>query len=1278
MKKKIYVVKEGRRPGIYDNWADTADQVLGYSGARYRSFTYRTEKEDEDDTVEMSHAWALKMANEYLASDPEKPAAQVCPPERESDFREAEKAAVKEELESNLYKKILAPAGLRTDSYGNSPWVAMLLNHKNACMTIDSKDYTSRYSCEAIYTALLYLVLDSELLLEKYENRLFRRRNRNPENAPAHDDTPDDYSPDDYDAEEIQRFRGRQKDTAIARSHGDMPVEDNISIEELWHQSEDYIQLKALFEKYKMEAFELPEVRYRHQAKELTDIQAYTKKIGAAFVAMRTFVKEGGHTVMGLYRELVGNPVYRDALTFISGSFHNPDLASPTPKETYTPSSVPYVKERTDAIAQKLYGNVIGQDDAIKAIADSYFQRELELLEGNTRQAPRHVFLFAGPSGVGKTFIAELMAKEQGIPYKRFDMSAYSHYSNAQDLVGSNITWKSATPGVLTQFVRENPHCVLLFDEIEKACREVIVLFLQILDAGRCEDKYYDEMVDFRDTVIIFTTNAGKQLYQDAEKENLTLLSGSVILDALRKDKKPNSEEPYFPPEIVSRMSSHTVIMFNHLRAGHILEIIRRDLKKQVSQKRTLGYDIESGIDMLAFTSLYFTGAGMDARNAATLAGKMINKWFYGFLTRAEEKSGLDSHSRKITWIHDFSEAPDEIRQFYEGQKDCVIAIFGQADSIENPQLTENHVRIKITEDRGEFEAILSRDNVLFAAVDYEYGTREQERILSITDRQTEGGSIFSYVVREYRDNIPVYILCNGTEEPYSRSERLELCRRGARGFLRRGLIKTDIPAAYMDVCCQTAMETLSLRHQRLAFETKIDPGDEQTTGRITFCNFTLETAAEAEDKDLLLSADMLPNKHWADIYVSELTKKELESFIQYLQNPKIYIQKKARVPKGVLMTGNPGTGKTSLAKVVATESGVSFLEIGADVLRTKGADEIHRVFRTARKYAPAVLFIDELDAIAKDRSVVIDNGTLNALLTEMDGFKKLEDKPVFVMAATNLEEQIDSALKRRFDRTLEIPLPGKRGIKWKLDQLTADKNVFEENLGDIIDSITVRALDKSFADIENIVAAAVRESIRAGRRVDSDMLNEAFESMNYGEAREHSPESVRHTACHEAGHALIELHYGHTPKYMNVVARGSFGGYVQPHSSDGLSEKESLLERICMVLGGRAAELEFGYGITGGASSDLEQATILARHMVCELGMYEEEAGLAVMTPEDLRSNAKALAVINRILSEQLQEARRIIAEKRDILERLVQAVMDSDSHYLTSKELEAIYHGR
>ena len=177
----------------------------------------------------------------------------------------------------------------------------------------------------------------------------------------------------------------------------------------------------------------------------------------------------------------------------------------------------------------------------IDKIENSFFYSEKEINAGNKKKGPRQAYLFAGPSGVGKTFIAEIIANTLGIPYKRFDMSGYSDKSTVTEILGSSTLYKDSKPGVLTNFVRENPRCVLLFDEIEKACNEAILLFLQILDEGRCYDRYYDRDIDFRNTIVILTTNAGKQLYQNAENENLTLLPDSVIIDALKKDNAPGS-----------------------------------------------------------------------------------------------------------------------------------------------------------------------------------------------------------------------------------------------------------------------------------------------------------------------------------------------------------------------------------------------------------------------------------------------------------------------------------------------------------------------------------------------------------------------------------------------------------------------------------------------------------------------------------------------------------------------------------------------------------------
>jgi ATP-dependent Zn protease len=215
-------------------------------------------------------------------------------------------------------------------------------------------------------------------------------------------------------------------------------------------------------------------------------------------------------------------------------------------------------------------------------------------------------------------------------------------------------------------------------------------------------------------------------------------------------------------------------------------------------------------------------------------------------------------------------------------------------------------------------------------------------------------------------------------------------------------------------------------------------------------------------------------------------------------------------------------------------------------------------------------------------------------------------------------------------------------------------------------------------ADLEKIVEMALREGIRSDCVVTDEMLDEALEKSVHGEGWAENPEEeIRNTAYHEAGHAIVYLYYGKVPSYMSVVARSDFYGYVKTERDERQPTKEMMLRKICACLGGRAAEMEMGYGLTPGASSDLEHATSIAKHMVCRLGMYEEEIGLSVLSDEEYCNDTEARKLVNRILSEQLREARRIVTEKRDVVERLTEAVLRNKKQYLTKKEIEAIYKG-
>lgn len=927
------------------------------------------------------------------------------------------------------------------------------------------------------------------------------------------------------------------------------------------------------------------------------------------------------------------------------------------------------------ALEYELKGMVFGQDVAIEKLRAAYFDRELTIRMQPHKGGPRNVYLLAGPPGVGKTFMAQLFARKLGFPFKRFDMSGYATENAEGDLQGWTRQYRNTdSGGALTEFVDENPECVLLFDEIEKADRGVILVFLQILDEGVCRDRFHEKNVSFKDTVIFFTSNAGRQLYSDAQNENLTLLPEKVVIDALGKDINPRTKQPFFPPEILSRMSSYTVLMLNHLKADTILKLVEKDIETRLKKiKKQYGYELAQGKEYLARTVLYSMGGSADARNASKIAGKLINKELYEFLKLVEDKQGLDESGmvRRIEWKCDLEDTAEEIRDFYFGERDCVIPVFGTVKYESVSRIKNNNVRVENTVDIHEFMKMIHKENVLFAVIDYLYGLENVGNGLNVVDVRTIGRDVF-LKLREEDKEIPVYILDGSRGHVYTEKEKNTLMKRGVGGFIESKYFKSQLEETYRNVCCQAVMETLTARHQILTYGTRKEFDEKTSVGSIIFCDFRLETAVESEDKSSMLSDDLRPHKSWDDIYVSEDLKRELQFFIDYLQNPKKY-KKKGVKPRGVLLYGPPGTGKTSLAKVVASQSGVNFLSVNASELLNGGPGNVQDEFRIARKYAPAILFIDEIDAIGIKREYsYAPNPVLNALLTEMDGFISREDKPVFVMAATNLGNKIDFALQRRFDRSFEMDCLDRKGRRWVLEKLIKKQGDMFEVSDEEIESIVDRSARMSPAVLERVVEAALREGIRSDRMIDDVLFDEIFEKCTLGAERVGSSlEKTERTAYHEAGHALMDLYYGRPPAYMSIVARGNHGGYMLPAAERGDSTREYYLEKICSALGGRAAETVFEYGLTAGAAGDLEMATEIAAVMVCKYGMYEKEIGLAVIGEKELPYNEQAKELVNRILSEQMKEAVRIIEANQDAMKRLVNAVMKNGKKYLTEKEI-------
>jgi cell division protease FtsH len=364
------------------------------------------------------------------------------------------------------------------------------------------------------------------------------------------------------------------------------------------------------------------------------------------------------------------------------------------------------------------------------------------------------------------------------------------------------------------------------------------------------------------------------------------------------------------------------------------------------------------------------------------------------------------------------------------------------------------------------------------------------------------------------------------------------------------------------------------------------------------------------------------------DVAGADGAKEELQEIITFLKNPKHFENLGGKVPKGVLMVGPPGTGKTLLARAVAGEADVPFFSVsGSDFMEMfvgVGASRVRDMFEEAKKNAPAIIFVDELDSIGRQRGAGVGGGhdereqTLNQLLAELDGFEKTES--VVVMAATNRPDILDSALTRpgRFDRQITVPLPT-REARHDILKIHAKDKPFDDDVD--LDTIASSTPGFSGADLENLLNEAALLAGRYGRdAITNADIEEARDKVIMGLRREGvvlDEEERRLLAYHEAGHAIVAAALPHADPVhkVTIVPRGQAMGVTQqmPEKEKYLYRREYLLDRMAVVMGGRAAEETIFNTATSGAENDLKQVRKMARKMVLDWGMGERFKHIAL-----------------------------------------------------------------
>ncbi len=443
----------------------------------------------------------------------------------------------------------------------------------------------------------------------------------------------------------------------------------------------------------------------------------------------------------------------------------------------------------------------------------------------------------------------------------------------------------------------------------------------------------------------------------------------------------------------------------------------------------------------------------------------------------------------------------------------------------------------------------------------------------------------------------------------------------------------------------------------------------------------------------------------FADVAGCDEEKEEMAEIIEYLKTPKKFSAMGARIPKGILMVGPPGTGKTLLAKAVAGEANVPFYSIsGSDFVEMfvgVGASRVRDMFKQAKASAPCMIFIDEIDAVGRQRGAGMGGGhdereqTLNQMLVEMDGMS--DNSGVVVIAATNRPDVLDPALLRpgRFDRQITVSLPDLRGREQILKVHARNKKI----ASDVdLEALARRTPGFSGADLENVLNEAAILTVREKKDViDTNQIDEAIDRVMMGPAkksRTYDEHTKKLVAYHEAGHAIVGLNLpdGAIVQKVTIIPRGNAGGYnlITPRKEKILNSKKELVDTITSYMGGRAAEEIFFDDITTGASNDIQQATRIAKDMVTTYGMSDlgpvqyNSGNSTVFLGRDYNSPANASSQVayeidievRKIIDSCHELAKKIINEHKDDLVKIAEALIAQET--ITAEEIELVLNNK
>lgn len=909
-------------------------------------------------------------------------------------------------------------------------------------------------------------------------------------------------------------------------------------------------------------------------------------------------------------------------------------------EQNQTEPSTPYLLAKQ--VKQALHEKVIGQSLAVEKVS-----AHLSSLLVNGSSQHLGVSTFFGASGTGKTYLAEAICEvftdtlELDYQVNILNMEQYSDSKDVLKLFGSGSQFVDSALGDLTLSVTKQPRSIIVFDEIEKAHPEVVQSLLTLIDKGYAVDQTSNRKVDFSLCYFVFTTNIGSG--------ELTGDKGAIDFDPLELlTRKKTSTDRVLSPEMANRLAAGNIAVFKPFKAKDLVTIAHN--ATQGSTTRKVQWPGGRAAEVILVTLGGAVSPRTIAKQLDKLEGQVIDKLI------------------------------DEVPTYQ-------IASLNNIEFADKPVMTQVNPIIQVVSSQPFASELVSEQVSTIQDTDI-FGIEKAlksnaDAILIDESNLIADFSALAELIKQYPDK--AIFTCTFDAQPpklkeYNSGRLLQKhfgwTREAEQNIFDRIVLAVKYQAQLIKYTAAAIARNTSV-HFELTHKLT-DNGVE-----IGFKSFTQKQRVRAEDADLhFLDFAGKPEGSLEDVIGLDGVKKRLKLIVKAMGEEQSAHTKQIDIPKGYLFTGLPGTGKTHLARSLAAESDMFFFAVNAaNLLVGNVVKNINDLFAVARRYQPSTIFLDEIDSIAKSRNSSGSYATaVNALLTAMDGFSK-DDGKVFVLAATNNPNQLDSALTRagRFDRTVPFNLPCKQARAACVQQWFDNKE--SELDAELKDELVAMLEGATIGRINEIFNNSVLSSLADDYEWQPQLLIEEIRSAKLGyvsQSLKQSKEQIANTAYHEAGHLVAhKLLLPDVPvEFASIQPRGAALGMVVPGQADNepVLSKQRVKAYLQVYLAGIAAEKM--RGMTGdaqtiGGTDDRRKATNLAKKAIVDWGM-SEQFGLAI--PSELKiDNAQVNSEINTWLSSAYKDVCELLANNKPLLDKVSQALTENEQ--LDKTDIEGLF---